>query len=380
MVDAPDSGSGGCKAVRVRVPASAYYFMKIRIGNVLKKLPAEIQAYIPIIKQTADELGTEVYLVGGPVRDLLLKRNHIDLDIMVKDDGIRFATLLAGRTGRNLTVYRERLTATVELPDNGHIDVATMRTETYDHPGVLPRVEATSDITRDLSRRDFTINAMAVQLNAGDQAELIDPFNGHDDLTLSLIRFLHPRSFIDDPTRIYRAIRFEVRFGFKIEDHTLKALKTAVSGNALKTISGQRQVKEFNLYLREPNPFLFINKAYELGAMAGIVSDHKALESIKKMFDKIMKEKNLNGENRRCLLFASLFLHHDTNEITNMAGHFGMTKKQRSTIIDTKLLMNILREDPSRLNSIIKRYGDHARMLAYIITDNKLLLPYISQQ
>lgn len=354
--------------------------MKIQISNVVKKLPAGIQNYLPLIQETAAELNTEVYLVGGPVRDLLLKRSHIDLDIMVRDDGIRFATLLFAKTGGDLTTYRERLTATIALPDAGHIDIATMRTEVYDRPGALPRVEATSDINRDLSRRDFTINAMAVLLTADGKADLIDPFKGHEDLTSSLIRFLHPKSFVDDPTRIYRAIRFEVRFGFMMEDHTLKALKTAVSGNALKTVSGQRCIKEINLYLVEQDPFPFISRAYELGVLHGIVSDRQALDGIQGSFDRIKKEKKLTPETRQCLLFASLFLHLGTSEITNLAGIFGMTRKQRNTILDTKLLMHVLKTDPSRFETIIRRYGDHARQLAYIITDNKLLLPYIGRQ
>ncbi len=351
--------------------------MKIHIGNILGKLRSNVQEYIAIIEKTAAELKTEVYLVGGPLRDLLLNRDNIDIDIVVKDDGIEFATLLVNKTGGVLSLYKERLTASISLQDNLHIDIATMRTETYDHPGALPRVQPTSDIVEDLSRRDFTINAMAVRLNTNGEEDILDPFKGYADLTSSIIRVLHLKSFIDDPTRIYRAIRFETRFGFKIEDQTLKAMKTALSNNALKTVSGQRCIKEINLYLAEKNPFPVIKRAYELGVMSNVISDRKALDEIKDIFDRIEKKDKLDQENKRALMLTSLFIHHTPNEITNLSSYFGMTKKQRSTIIDTKLLLNLLKDSPSRLDSIIKRYGDHARMLAYLITDNKSLLPYI---
>ena len=352
--------------------------MKIHIGNSIKKLHKEVQEYIAAIDTTAGELNTEVYLVGGPLRDLLLNRDTADVDIAVKNDGIQFAALLANKLHAPLTLHKERLTASIVMPGNLHIDIATMRTETYDHPGALPRVQPASDIVQDLARRDFTINAMAVRLNtAGKQEEIIDPFKGYADLGSSVIRFLHVKSFVDDPTRIFRAIRFETRFGFTIEEQTLKYLKTALSGSALKTISGQRCIKEINLYLAEENPFTVIKRAYELGSMSTVIPDAGALEEIGEIFGKIEKEQRVARENKRVLMLTALFLHHTPNEITNLSSYFGMTKKQRSAILDTKLLLNLLKESPATLDSVIKRYSDHARMLAYLITSNKSLLPHL---
>ena len=352
--------------------------MKIHIGNIIKKLHNEVQNYIAAIEETAGELNTEVYLVGGPLRDLLLKRNTIDVDIAVKNDGIQFAALLANNLRAPLTMHKERLTATIVMPGNLHIDVATMRTETYDNPGALPRVQPASDIVQDLARRDFTINAMAVRLNTkSKQEEIIDPFKGYADLESSVIRFLHVKSFIDDPTRIFRAIRFETRLGFTIEDQTLKHLKTALSNNALKTISGQRCIKEINLYLAEENPFPVIKRAYELGSLSTVISDARVLEEIRDIFGRIEKEQRVDRENKRVLMLTALFLHHTPNEITNLSSYFGMTKKQRSVILDTKLLLNLLKDSPATLDSVIKRYSDHARMLAYLITSNKSLLPHL---
>ena len=352
--------------------------MKVPLEKIIKDLSREVQEHLAAIMKAAEETKTDIYLVGGPLRDLLLHRNTIDIDIVVREDGLKFAAFLAGRTGGILTLHKERLTASIVMPGNLHIDIATMRTETYDRPGALPRVQPASDIVQDLARRDFTINAMAVRLNtASKQEEIIDPFKGYADLGSSVIRFLHVKSFVDDPTRIFRAIRFETRFGFTIEEQTLKYLKTALSGSALKTISGQRCIKEINLYLAEENPFTVIKRAYELGSMSTVIPDAGVLEEIEDIFGKIENEQRVDRGNKRVLMLTALFLHHTPNEITNLSSYFGMTKKQRSAIIDTKLLLNLLKESPAMLDSVIKRYSDHARMLAYLITSNKSLLPHL---
>ncbi|MGB9735803.1 MAG: CCA tRNA nucleotidyltransferase [bacterium] len=354
--------------------------MKIHIGNIIRNLPEDVQRYISIIEKTALESQKEVFLVGGPLRDLLLNRNNIDIDIVVKDDGMQFATLLVNKVGGSINLYKERLTASILLPDNKHIDVATMRTEVYERPGALPIVKPVTDIVKDLSRRDFTINAMAIKLNTENEEEIIDPFNGYKDLKASLIRFLHTKSFIDDPTRIYRAIRFETRFGFKIEEMTLKAMKHALSTNALKTVSGQRCLKEINLFLQEKDPFAVIKRAHELGAMSDIISDPKALTEIKNIFDSIKDNQFLNQETKRLLMLTSLFVHHSPSEITNLSNHFGMTRKQRNDILDTRLLLDVLKKDHNKLDQIIKRYSDHARLLAYMITKDDSLKQYINLQ
>ncbi len=355
--------------------------MEVPISDMLKKLDTVTRGYISVIEDTADELSEDLYLVGGPVRDLILGRDSIDLDIAVRGDGIKFADLLADRIkGSTLTVYKERLTAVVAVPGQRHIDVATMRTEVYDRPGALPRVEAAPDIRRDLARRDFTINAMALKLDGSDLTELVDPFNGRRDIVSSVVRSLHPKSFVDDPTRIYRAIRFEVRLGFQIEAQTLKTLRDAVSDSALKTISGQRRIKEINLYLAEVSPFMFIKRAYDLGALADIVPDRTTLEDIERRYEKIMSTKSLTPENRRLLLLAALFVHGTQDEASNQVGYFGMTKELRTTIIDTMMLLDAVSSDPSpsSISSVMRRYTDRSRLLAYIITNSDLLLPYIS--
>ncbi len=354
--------------------------MDIEIKNIYKALPETAKKNLVTIGDIANELNTDIFLVGGPVRDFILGKKSIDLDIAVPDDGIRFATILANRINGDIKVYRERLTATVILPDLNTIDVATLRNETYDYPGSLPAVKPISDIVTDLSRRDFTINAMAIKLNSKTTSSLVDPFNGYNDVHSGIIKFLHNKSFIDDPTRILRAIRFEIRLGFRIEEQTLKALKNAIVSNAHKTISGQRYIKEINLYLDETKPLRFLERAYELGIMTDIIPDRGSLEEVKNIFGKIENEKKIKNEHKKLLLFSAMFLHDTTNEITNKANYFGMTKKQRNTIIDTKLILNVLKNEPGKIESVIKRYGDHAKLLAYIVSDNKILFSYIKNE
>ncbi len=208
----------------------------------LKPLIAEIldqnfARLLMAIGEVADSLGFAAFAVGGFVRDLLLQTKNLDLDIVVEGDGIVFAKRLAERLGGQVKAHKRFITAMILLPDwNANeskglrIDVATARLEYYDYPAALPTVELSS-IKLDLYRRDFTINAMAIQLNPAKFGTLIDFFNCQGDLKDKTIRVLHNLSFVEDPTRIFRAIRFEQRMGFKIDAHTNRLIQSAVKMN-----------------------------------------------------------------------------------------------------------------------------------------------------
>jgi tRNA nucleotidyltransferase (CCA-adding enzyme) len=201
----------------------------------------------------ADEGGQSLYLVGGVVRDLLLKRENWDLDLTVEGDGIAFARLVADRYGARLAVFERFATARLDFPDGLKMDIATTRRETYAQPAILPVVQPAS-IEEDLYRRDFTINAMAMQLNPGQFGRLLDPYGGQRDLRARMIRVLHSGSFQDDPTRIFRAIRFEQRFGFHLERATLRLLAQAASTNLIQQLSGPRLQNEILLLFAEHDP------------------------------------------------------------------------------------------------------------------------------
>ena len=153
--------------------------------------------------------------------------------------------------GAKVVRYPAFKTATVHLPDGSLVDFATARDETYARGGAFPAVKP-SGIKQDLSRRDFTVNAMAIAINPKTWGKVIDPFEGMADLRFKKIRILHEKSFLDDPTRILRAARFKARLGFRMDAKTLKLLKSAIKIKVLDTIKPQRYLKDFNKILKEP--------------------------------------------------------------------------------------------------------------------------------
>jgi len=194
-----------------------------------------------------------LYLVGGVVRDLLLGRKTFDLDLTVEGDGLAFARSVAGRYKAGVVQFERFATARLVLPDGQKIDIASTRRESYADPAALPEVKP-STLCEDLYRRDFTINAMAVQLNMGDFGLLHDPYGGRRDLRSKTIRVLHEESFRDDPTRVFRAIRFMQRFGFSLEPWTRRLLTEAAAENLINRLSGPRLRNELFLLLAERNP------------------------------------------------------------------------------------------------------------------------------
>jgi tRNA nucleotidyltransferase (CCA-adding enzyme) len=223
------------------------------VKNLLSYLKPKSLGLVRSIGILAQEQGVAAYLVGGPVRDLMLKSLNVDLDITVEGNCLRLAEGFAAlHRGARVTRYPAFKTATVHLPDGPLVDFAAARQETYARQGAYPSVKP-SNIKEDLLRRDFTINAMAIAINPDTWGKLTDPFGGRADLLFLRLRVLHEKSFLDDPTRILRAARLKARLGFRMEAKTLKLLKSAVKIKALDTIKPQRYLKDFNKILKEPN-------------------------------------------------------------------------------------------------------------------------------
>jgi tRNA nucleotidyltransferase (CCA-adding enzyme) len=200
-----------------------------------------------------------VYLVGGAVRDLLLGSAPVDLDLAVEGDPASLATSLEG----DLKVHDRFGTSTVTL-DGFTYDIARTRRETYARPGALPDVEP-APLAEDLNRRDFTVNAIALALAGVNAGELISAPGALDDLGARRLRVLHDRSFIDDPTRLLRMVRYATRLGFEIEPHTRGLADGAISGGALGTVSGPRVGAELRLLAREPDPVRALRGLRDLG-------------------------------------------------------------------------------------------------------------------
>jgi tRNA nucleotidyltransferase (CCA-adding enzyme) len=226
-------------------------------------LPDHLYAVLERVGQVADAQGMSAYVVGGGVRDLLLGLRNLDFDVVVEGDGLAFARALAQQEGARVLTHARFGTAVVLFPDGFKLDVATARTEYYEYPTALPTVEQSS-IKKDLYRRDFTMNTLAIRLNAGRFGELLDFYGGQRDLKDKTLRVLHSLSFVEDPTRVFRAIRFEVRFGFHVGKETLMLIKGAVKMALFHRLSGARLCEELRLLLLEPEARKAVARLAEL--------------------------------------------------------------------------------------------------------------------
>ena len=224
------------------------------------------QRALELVRAEATESTFRPYLVGGPVRDLLLGRPVADIDLTLEENASTFARGLAKRCGGRVRSYPQFLTYKVWTNDLPEIDIATARKERYRQPGALPTVTE-GHLHEDLMRRDFSINAIALDL-ANEQVK--DPAGGTADIEHRVIRVLHDESFIDDPTRIFRAIRFAARLGFTIEPHTRELLDRAISQNALNTISKERVWHEVFLAFEEEEAPAVVVALHEAGAFRAL--------------------------------------------------------------------------------------------------------------
>ena len=243
------------------------------IARLLREFaPPWMQRLLAAAHEVATRQRVSVYLVGGMVRDLLLERENEDVDLVVEGDGIAFAAALAEDLNGRHHPHKPFLTAVVTLPDGLRVDVASARTEFYRTPAALPEVE-TSLIRQDLYRRDFTINSLAVSLSGARHGELVDFFGGRKDLQRREIRVLHSLSFIDDPTRALRAVRYARRLDFTIAPDTRNLITTALAEGVFERLSGQRLRRELETLLAEPHPTQALTLVAELGLLPAICPD-----------------------------------------------------------------------------------------------------------
>lgn len=239
-------------------------------GRLDEALPIEARSILFSMARIAWEHKWPIYLVGGYVRDCLLKVPDYDIDISVEGDAPLLAQKVARETGAQLVTHPGFGTAILAFPGNLYdIDVVTARHERYERPGALPTVAA-GTIEDDLARRDFTTNAMAVEILQSGFGPLLDPHSGIADLRSGLIRVLHTGSFIDDPTRIFRAVKLAKRLQFKIELGTLELILQAVRDNAINTLSIARITHELLLIMKEPKGGEMLAELDRLGVLAAI--------------------------------------------------------------------------------------------------------------
>jgi tRNA nucleotidyltransferase (CCA-adding enzyme) len=258
-------------------------------GSLIPELE-RLERLAPVFEAVAavSEPYDGVYLVGGTVRDILLGERSFDVDIAVEGDAIALANALARELHGRVKAHRKFGTAVVLYGDGERVDVVTARTEFYDAPAALPTVEHAT-IREDLFRRDFTINAMATSLKGEDFGRLVDPFGGRRDIEERTIRVLHNLSFIDDPTRIFRAIRYESRLGFGMNEHTQRLARSCIEMGLVGDLSSARLRDELIALLEEPHVADSIRRLAELGADRAIhphlAADEEAIRLLGRLKD-----------------------------------------------------------------------------------------------
>jgi tRNA nucleotidyltransferase (CCA-adding enzyme) len=308
-----------------------------------ERLPGWILNTLKNVGEVAEMIGFPAYVVGGFVRDLFLYRANMDLDVVIEGDGIAFARRFAETVGARIHTHAKFGTAVIIYPDNFKIDVASARMEYYKFPAALPIVE-TSSIKLDLYRRDFTVNTLAVQLNPNRFGILIDFFGGQKDIKERVIRVLHNLSFVEDPTRVFRAIRFEQRFGFSIGKLTAGLIQNAVKMDFFKRLSGRRVFSELRQLLEEDNPTPAIIRMQEYDLLKTI---HPSIEinkdlislfnSIKKVlawYDLLFLEESYM---KWAVYFQALVRTCDRNTSMDICRRFELPPRHRKVLVDMRL-------------------------------------------
>jgi len=247
------------------------------------RFPTEIYDLLEQAGRTAEAMGYQAYLVGGSVRDMLRGEENLDMDIVIEGDGILFAQEFAKHLHGRVHPH-ERFGTAKLVTDTMRLDIATSRDEYYESPASLPKVQMSS-IKRDLYRRDFTINTLAVKLNPDDMGRLVDFFGGQQDLKEKTIRVLHNLSFVEDPTRAFRAFRFAQRFGFRLSKHTENLIKSALKMKLFDRLTGSRLHEEFELIFEEKDPVPVIRQMADIGLIEVIHPELNLTERLEAILD-----------------------------------------------------------------------------------------------
>jgi tRNA nucleotidyltransferase (CCA-adding enzyme) len=346
----------------------SYCFTTAQLKDRLYSLfPESITQILEIVSGIAKEIKVNAYLVGGVVRDLLLGIPNLDIDIVVEGDGILFAENLSNILAAKIESHEKFKTAVVVLENGQHIDVASSRVEYYEKPAALPDVEPGS-IRQDLARRDFTINTLAISVNKRNFGEILDFFGGRKDLAAKKIKVLHKMSFIEDPTRIFRAVRFEKRLGFKMDHQTEKLAASTIDISAVSKLNGIRIRDEFITILREANPWIALKRLYELKALKkiglDINVDEAFIKQVKKVRDRLEEfssYRDKSVESWRLILIVMLLDSKD-EQITDFCRELKIKNKD----------MEIIRQ-------AVKKYQVLNRQLEKRMTLNSVLHSYLSE-
>lgn len=340
----------------------------------------------------ADELGYKAYLVGGIIRDLILGHENPDIDIVCVGNAIEVAKRLTKAFGGRYDAYERFKTCVVILPDGSRIDFASSRREYYEKPGALPEVEA-SELEEDLIRRDFSINALALSISRKNFGEIVDVVSGLKDLEENRIRVLHNLSFIEDPTRIIRAVRFEKRFNFNMDRTTVSLAYEAISMGVLRKTLGVRMRDEIIDALNEESVIEILDRLKELGVLKTLSKNLKygsvtrsRIRSMLRSFDrasvwKIEADKALS-------LFTILMMPLPVREIDSFMSELKFKRESQNLVLSAKKLMKeigrISNLDVTGYYFELRNYDLRVCFLVWAITrgntrEKKVLENYLSK-
>ncbi len=318
--------------------------------QIIEFFPPDVKGILKAVSGISKSLKANTYLVGGIVRDALLGIPNYDIDIVVEGDGIEFGRKLADRLGAKLETHQKFGTSVLVLEDGQHIDIVTSRVEYYKKPAALPSIES-GNIKQDLARRDFTINSLALSLNKKNFGEILDYFGGRQDLKNKKIKILHKMSFIEDPTRIFRAVRFEKRLGFAMNRETEDLAVNTINMDIVSNLTGVRIRDELIYILNEEKPYSAIKRLYELGALAkiGIESsiDRAFMEAARKVLRSQDQMRPFTGEKVKKwrLLLVLLFENRSTSVIEKWCTKMKIRKKDAAVIIEARNHLNNARKE-----------------------------------
>ncbi|KKL90462.1 hypothetical protein LCGC14_1904460, partial [marine sediment metagenome] len=306
-----------------------------------KKVPEKIQRLLWQAGKVANKMGYRAFVVGGFVRDLLMGIENLDIDLVIEGDGIDFAIQFADEVVGKVKTHKDFGTAVLIFPDDFKLDIATSRREFYPRPASLPRVTPAS-LREDVFRRDFTVNTMAIDINLNSFGNLIDFFAGQKDIKEKRVRVLHSESFIEDPTRIFRAIRFEQRYGFTMGDKTLRLIEDALRRGLLRELSGERIREELVQILEEDRPSRGLKRMQELGVLKTLHPrmrlDEEKEEKLDRLVDVFARFEILFNKRAKRWLIRLLLLLEDLNgaELEEFCRKYRFNKEERESILRGK--------------------------------------------
>ncbi len=344
---------------------------------IMELFPPDIRELLRIISSVSGTMKVNAYLVGGIVRDALLNIPNYDMDVVVEGNGIEFGKRLAARLEARVETYEKFMTAILVLGNGQHIDIATSRVEYYKKPAELPNVESGS-IKQDLARRDFTINALALSLNRKNFGEILDYFGGREDLKDKKIKVLHKMSFIEDPTRIFRAVRFEKRLGFRMDRQTEALARSAIDMEIVSRLTGVRIRDELIYILNEEKPFNAVKRLYGLGALSKIgikrIIDKDFMKEMRRAVRSYINLKSCTGNRvlKWRLLLVLILGDRESGWIESWCLNMKIKKKDIAVIKESvekipdakKTMREIIKED-FKLYSIVRNYPGELKVICH---------------